>query len=134
MAGAVAEHRRVPMITEFRQNRSMPETRAFPAETAQLTWSQRVSLSATGYYRTPDTGCRNHDRQSVLLFHLWRVDFRSCDRWALTGESRVLATDILQDVGASLNPAIDLRQIEGAFVQGMGCLRRRNSFGTTRVG
>ena len=40
----------------------------------------------------------------------------------LTGESRVLSTDILQDVGSSLNPAIDLGQIEGAFVQGMGWL------------
>ena len=40
----------------------------------------------------------------------------------LTGESRVLATDILQDVGSSLNPGIDLGQIEGAFVQGLGWL------------
>jgi xanthine dehydrogenase large subunit len=40
----------------------------------------------------------------------------------LTGESRVLRTDILQDCGRSLNPAIDLGQIEGAFVQGMGWL------------
>jgi len=40
----------------------------------------------------------------------------------LTGENRVLRTDILQDCGRSLNPAIDLGQIEGAFVQGMGWL------------
>jgi xanthine dehydrogenase large subunit len=40
----------------------------------------------------------------------------------LTGEARVLRTDILQDCGRSLNPAIDLGQIEGAFVQGMGWL------------
>ena len=40
----------------------------------------------------------------------------------LTGEHRVLAVDILHDVGRSLNPAIDLGQIEGGFIQGMGWL------------
>ena len=40
----------------------------------------------------------------------------------LTGENRILRTDILHDVGKSLNPAIDKGQVEGAFIQGMGWL------------
>ncbi|MGB0631521.1 MAG: molybdopterin cofactor-binding domain-containing protein, partial [Alphaproteobacteria bacterium] len=93
------------------------------AETAQLTWNQRVSLSATGYYRTPDihwdaatmTG-------SPFYYFTYGASVTEVAIDTLTGESRVLATDILQDVGASLNPSIDLGQIEGAFVQGMGWL------------
>ena len=127
MAGAVAEHFDVsPDDIEFRQNRVYAgnESLSF-AETAQLTCVARVSLSATGYYRTPDMPleCEAADRQSVLLFHLWRVDFEVVID-TLTGESRVLATDILQDVGASLNPAIDLDPRSSAFVE-VGWLRRR---------
>ena len=40
----------------------------------------------------------------------------------LTGETRILQADLLHDVGASLNPAIDIGQIEGGFVQGLGWL------------
>ena len=125
MAGVAAEHFDVsPDDIEFRQNRVYAgnESLSF-AETAQLTWNQRVSLSATGYYRTPDI---HWDAEAMtgspFYYFTYGASISEVAIDTLTGESRVLATDILQDVGASLNPAIDLGQIEGAFVQGMGWL------------
>ena len=83
----------------------------------------RISLSSTGYYRTPQI---HYDRS----MHKGRPFFyfaygAACSEVAVdtrTGENRVLRVDILHDVGRSLNPAIDLGQIEGGFVQGMGWL------------
>lgn len=125
MAGVVAEHFDVPPEqVEFRQNRVYAgnESLSF-AEAAQLTWDRRVSLSATGYYRTPDI---HWDGETMTGSPFYYFTYGACIAEVaidtLTGESRVLAADILQDVGASLNPAIDLGQIEGAFVQGMGWL------------
>ena len=113
-----------PEDIEFRQNRVYAgnESLSF-AETAQLTWNQRVSLSATGYYRTPEI---HWDAETMtgspFYYFTYGAAIAEVAIDTLTGESRVLAADILQDVGASLNPAIDLGQIEGAFVQGMGWL------------
>ena len=125
MAGVAAEHFHVsPDNIEFRQNRVYAgnESLSF-AEAAQLTWNQRVSLSATGYYRTPDI---HWDGESMTGSPFYYFTYGACVAEVaidtLTGESRVLAADILQDVGSSLNPAIDIGQIEGAFVQGMGWL------------
>ena len=113
-----------PDDVEFRQNRVYAgnESLSF-AEMAAMTWRERVSLSATGYYRTPDI---HWDGASMTGSPFYYFTYGACVSEVvidtLTGESRVLTTDILQDVGASLNPAIDLGQIEGAFVQGMGWL------------
>lgn len=93
------------------------------AEYAQFAYEKRVSLSSTGYYRTPKI---HYDRASAKgrPFYYYALG-ASCsevlvDR--LTGEYQVVRTDILHDVGSSLNPAIDIGQIEGGFVQGMGWL------------
>ena len=123
IAGVVAQHFGVSADDiEFRQNRVYAgnESLSF-AEAAQQTWVQRVSLSATGYYKTPDI---SWDAESMTGNPFYYFTFGAAVSEVvidtLTGESRVLATDILQDVGSSLNPSIDLGQIEGAFVQGMG--------------
>ncbi len=123
MAGVVAEHFDVAADDiEFRQNRVYAgnESLSF-AEAAQKTWSERVSLSATGYYRTPDI---HWDAETMtgnpFYYFTFGASVSEVVIDTLTGESRVLTTDILQDVGSSLNPSIDLGQIEGAFVQGMG--------------
>ncbi len=58
---------------------------------------------------------------ALLLLRLWRGLFGSRDRH-LTGENKVTRVDILHDCGRSLNPAVDLGQIEGGFIQGMGWL------------
>jgi xanthine dehydrogenase large subunit len=90
-------------------------------ELAELTWRNRVSLSATGYYRTPDI---HWDPATLQGRPFYYFSYGACVSEVaidtLTGETKVTRTDILQDCGNSLNPAIDLGQIEGAFVQGMG--------------
>lgn len=123
IAGVVAGHFDVSVKDiEFRQNRVYAgnESLSF-AEAAQQTWAQRVSLSATGYYKTPDISWDAATMTGNPFYYFtFGASVSEVVIDTLTGESRVLATDILQDVGSSLNPSIDLGQIEGAFVQGMG--------------
>jgi xanthine dehydrogenase large subunit len=83
----------------------------------------RVSLSSTGFYATPHIEYdRATHRGRPFLYFAYGAALSEVVIDTLTGEHRVLAVDILHDVGRSLNPAIDLGQIEGAFVQGMGWL------------
>ena len=94
----------------------------FP-EVAQLAWLNRVSLSATGYYRTPKI---NYDRTTFsgrpFYYYAYGAAVTEVVVDTLTGENRVLRTDILHDCGDSLNPAIDLGQVEGGYIQGVGWL------------
>lgn len=93
------------------------------AEFAQLAYMNRVSLSATGYYRTPKIFYDREKAQGRPFFYFANgaaVSEVLVD--TLTGEYKVLRVDICHDVGDSLNPAIDIGQIEGAFIQGMGWL------------
>ncbi|GKY87450.1 xanthine dehydrogenase molybdopterin binding subunit [Sinisalibacter aestuarii] len=93
------------------------------AEAAQECYEGRVSLSATGFYKTPDV---SWDRATgtghpfYYFAHGAAVTEVAID--TLTGEYRMLRADILHDVGESLNPALDTGQIEGGFVQGVGWL------------
>jgi xanthine dehydrogenase large subunit len=93
------------------------------AELAALSWEKRVSLSATGFYRTPKIHW-DFTTNSGRPFYYFTYGVAAAEVAidTLTGEMRVLRAELLQDCGASLNPAIDLGQIEGAFVQGMGWL------------
>jgi xanthine dehydrogenase large subunit len=83
----------------------------------------RISLAATGFYATPKI---EYDRAShrgrPFLYFAYGAALSEVVIDTLTGEHRVIAVDILHDVGRSLNPAIDLGQIEGGFIQGMGWL------------
>ena len=93
------------------------------AEFIQLAYMNRVSLSATGYYKTPKIHYDREKAQGQPFFYFANgaaVSEVLID--TLTGENKLLRTDICQDVGQSLNPAIDKGQIEGAFIQGMGWL------------
>ena len=90
-------------------------------ELAQLCAMGRVSLSSTGFYRTPDIHWDPVRLQGSPFFYFaygFAVAEVAID--TLTGEMRVLRVDLVQDCGRSLNPAVDLGQIEGAFVQGLG--------------
>ncbi|HST36654.1 MAG TPA: molybdopterin cofactor-binding domain-containing protein, partial [Allosphingosinicella sp.] len=83
----------------------------------------RIQLSATGFYATPKI---HYDREAhrgrPFLYFAYGASLSEVAIDTLTGEHRVVAVDILHDVGRSLNPAIDLGQIEGGFIQGMGWL------------
>ncbi len=86
-------------------------------------YERRVQLSATGYYATPKIHYdrANHVGQPFLYF-AYGASVSEVEVDTLTGEYRALRTDILHDAGRSINPAIDLGQVEGGFVQGMGWL------------
>jgi len=92
-------------------------------ELAKLCWLGRVSLSSTGFYKTPKIHWDPVAMRGRPFFYFsFGAAMAEVAIDALTGESRVLRADLVQDCGESLNPAIDLGQIEGAFVQGQGWL------------
>ena len=90
---------------------------------ARFAFAERVSLSSTGHYATPKLTW-DRDTASGRPF-LYFAGGAACSEVTIdteTGEMRVDRVDILHDAGRSLNPAIDMGQIEGGFVQGMGWL------------
>ena len=93
------------------------------AELTRAAYLGRVQLSATGFYATPKI---HYDRDKAegrpFYYFAYGAAVSEVVIDTLTGEYRLLRTDILHDVGESINPAIDLGQIEGGFLQGMGWL------------
>ncbi len=104
------------------QVHSPKATRSFE-EVVSLAYANRIQLWSDGFYRTPKI---HYDKATLTGRPFFYFSYgAACTEVAidtLTGESRVLAVDILHDVGRSINPAIDIGQIEGGFVQGMGWL------------
>ncbi|MEP1142176.1 MAG: xanthine dehydrogenase molybdopterin binding subunit [Henriciella sp.] len=92
-------------------------------EAVSAAYMARISLSATGFYRTPKIHYdRELHRGRPFFYFAYGAAVSEVEIDTLTGENRVVRTDILHDVGRSLNPAIDLGQIEGGFIQGLGWL------------
>jgi len=102
--------------------RTPQQVRSF-AQAVQYAYSQRVQLWSDGFYATPDI---HYDRTTLSGRPFYYFAYgAACSEVAidtLTGEHKLLRVDILQDVGHSLNPALDIGQIEGGFVQGLGWL------------
>mgnify|MGYP001108782186 CR=1 FL=1 len=93
------------------------------AAAVKLAYAGRISLSATGYYATPDIHYDSHAQTGRPFYYFaYGAAVSEVVIDTLTGEHRVLAVDILHDVGNSLNVAIDRGQIEGGFIQGQGWL------------
>ena len=97
-------------------------TRPFNDVVAQA-YANRIQLWSDGFYRTPKI---HYDKTTLTGRPFYYFAYgAACTEVAidtLTGENRVLAVDILHDVGQSINPALDVGQIEGGFIQGMGWL------------
>jgi xanthine dehydrogenase large subunit len=92
-------------------------------EAVNRAYAARVSLSEQGYYATPNLGFDPVTRRGRAFAYYTQgaaVAEVRINRW--TGETRCIRSDVLIDIGASLNPGIDLGQIKGGFAQGMGWL------------
>ncbi len=93
------------------------------ASLVEQAWMGRIPLSATGYYRTPKI---HYDPKTStgrpFLYFAYGAAVSEVEIDCLTGESRITRADILYDAGKSVNPAIDIGQIEGGYMQGAGWL------------
>lgn len=93
------------------------------AEVCRKAHIGRISLSATGFYATPAIAYDRATHQGRPFFYFaYGASVSEVVIDMLSGEHKLLAVDILHDVGRSLNPMIDHGQIEGGFVQGQGWL------------
>lgn len=93
------------------------------ADLVRQAYLARVPLSATGFYKTPEIHYdRKTHRGRPFYYFAYGAAVSEVIVDTLTGEYRLERVDILEDVGRSLNPAVDLGQIEGGFIQGMGWL------------
>jgi xanthine dehydrogenase large subunit len=109
---------------EFRAGGVHVDGRVFPFDAVvRDAYMARVSLSATGFYATPKvTWDRDSAKGRPFFYFAYGAAVSEVAIDTLTGENRILRTDILHDAGRSINPAIDRGQIEGGFVQGAGWL------------
>ena len=100
-----------------------PKTTRNFDDVVQMAYANRIQLWSDGFYRTPKI---HYDKTTLTGRPFYYFAYgAACTEVAidtLTGESRVIRVDILHDVGRSINPGLDIGQIEGGFVQGMGWL------------
>ena len=92
-------------------------------EVVKQAWLDRVGLSVTGFYMTPDIKYDFMTLQGkAFYYYCYGAAVTEVEIDTRTGEWWLQKVDIVHDAGKSINPAIDLGQIEGAYVQGMGWL------------
>ena len=93
------------------------------AQLVRAAYVARISLSSTGFYRTPKIHWDSKTLTGRPFFYFaYGMAAAEVAVDTLTGETRVLRVDVLHDVGSSLNPALDIGQIEGGLLQGIGWL------------
>jgi xanthine dehydrogenase large subunit len=110
------------------RERLAPVAEALPqgipfAQVCEAAYRQRVPLFAQGYYRTPDIHFDpKAGRGKPFHYFAYGAAVSEVEIDGFTGEYRLLRTDILEDVGDSFSPLVDLGQVEGGFLQGVGWL------------
>ena len=113
-----------PAAVRFANGRVTAGDQAIAFEAlVQQAYAARVQLWSDGFYATPGLHWNRETLQGHPFFYF--AYGAACSEVVvdtLTGEHRVLRADLLHDVGASLNPAIDIGQVEGAYLQGLGWL------------
>ena len=103
--------------------RKRPQAAVSFAEVVRKAYTERISLSATGYYATPGIHWdRVAGRGKPFHYFACGAAVSEVEVDGFTGMMRVLRADILHDVGDSVNEAVNRGQVEGGFVQGMGWL------------
>lgn len=114
----------VKLLDNLKPSRNELGPEASWEEIVHHAWFNRVSLSATGFYKTPELDALNLGQPGAkgrpFFYYTNGAAVTEVEIDLLTGESTVLRTDIVMDVGRPLNPSVDIGQIEGAFVQGLG--------------
>ena len=109
---------------EFKDNHvSCGEQRISFEELVVQAYENRIQLWSDGFYKTPGLNWdRDAMRGSPFYYFAYGAAVSEVVVDTLTGEWKLLQTDILHDAGNSINPAIDIGQVEGAYIQGMGWL------------
>ncbi|MCX5493971.1 xanthine dehydrogenase molybdopterin binding subunit [Kaistia dalseonensis] len=109
---------------KFRDNQVLLGNRVMSlGELANAAYVDRVQLSSAGFYKTPTIAWDRDKAEGRPFFYFaYGASCTEVTIDTMTGEMKVDRIDVLHDVGKSLNPAIDIGQIEGGFVQGMGWL------------
>merc|ERR1719414_110359 len=96
------------------------------AKAASEAWMARVNLTAQGYHKSPIKGIDwnkkgvNEMSEDPFWYYAFGVACSEVQVDCLTGDMTLLRTDIVHDVGRTLNAAVDIGQVEGAFIQGIG--------------
>ena len=100
---------------------SHPEEKIAFGELVNKAYLNQVSLSATGFYKTPGIFYdRELGKGNPFYYYAYGMSVSEVEVDVLTGEYKLLRSDILHDVGDSLNEEIDIGQVEGGFIQGVG--------------
>ena len=92
-------------------------------ELVEQAYFSRIHLSASGHYKTPKINFdpqKKHGR--AFFYYAYGAAVSEVEIDTLTGEHRLCRVDILHDIGNSINPAVDMGQVEGGFAQGYGWL------------
>jgi xanthine dehydrogenase large subunit len=111
-------------LISFRDDRVFIGNQSIPfGELTKKAYAGRIHLSSAGYYKTPKLHWdRERGKGRPFFYYAYGAACSEVVIDILTGEMKVLRADVLHDVGRSINPALDIGQIEGGFVQGMGWL------------